>query len=206
MKSKVIIITGGSFQGKSLIALQVAAKLNISNVISTDFVGIILKTVFPNNDSLTTSTYRLSPDKRNNQISLISEHVKNVIEKYVERGEHLIVEGLHFSKEMINWSKINGFCCVFLDNQTSFENRIILKHKTRTKLRLFKSDKSETYLDIINPDNIDNSTYIQYANNINEIHSNLKDCAIDNDFRLVSFSDFNNGIMETYKYVNSFYK
>ena len=62
--SSIIVIVGGSFQGKSLISLKCASSLNYSGVVTTDMVRNILKITNPHLEEIySTSTYLLPKEK-----------------------------------------------------------------------------------------------------------------------------------------------
>ena len=96
---KVIVLVGGSFQGKSLIALNTANKLNYSGVLTTDTVRNILNVIYPEKAFLSTSTYLLSDTELIQQCSEVSKIIFNLLPIYESRGEHMIIEGMHFTEE-----------------------------------------------------------------------------------------------------------
>ena len=74
----------------------------------------------------------------------------------------MIIEGMHFSSAFFEWAKEKNFCWICLDNQLSFEQRIILKKITRSKLRKIASGNSSEFAQNINNENV-NLDFWYYA-------------------------------------------
>ena len=103
-KQKFIFIAGGSFQGKSLIALHLANKYQFSGVVTTDTIRNILRIHATPKDKrryFSTSTYRMPPEDLMMQKKLVSNEVKQLLPIYIKRGEKIIFEGMHFSDAFI---------------------------------------------------------------------------------------------------------
>ena len=132
--SDLIIITGGSFQGKSLLAMKLAAKLNYSAVICTDLIRNILKVENPGESSYGTSSYRLTKEEWEQQKKNTCELLKNVLRIYDSRGEKIILEGVHFTEEFLAWGKRSNALLFCLDNPASLSYRV---EKNRTDLQKY---------------------------------------------------------------------
>ena len=189
--AKIVIIAGGSFQGKSLISLELAYKLKFSAVITTDFVRNILNVLNPNMEFLSTSTYMMSTDNLLKQKELVSEAVKKIIDIYLSRGEHIIVEGMHFSKEFLKWSSLKKYCNICIDNLLPLKDRLILKSITRSRLRFYDPESHKYYFNSVNKQNVDMTSYIQYQDTINDIHKKILESCKTNGYEIVSFSKIN---------------
>lgn len=201
-ENKIVIITGGSFQGKSLISLSLAAKLNYSGVLTTDAVRNVLTVLYPDKSYFSTSTYLLSVEDFAHQIEQVSEIIKGIIEIYESRGERMIIEGMHFSSAFFEWAKEKNFCRICLDNQLSFEQRIILKKITRSKLRKMASGNSSELAQNINNENVKATSYYQHRDRIEEIHKTILKQSEDQDFQIVKFTEIELGIKATLAHIN----
>lgn len=202
MKTKIIVISGGSFQGKSTISFCLASRFKISCVISTDLIRNILKLSHPEKSFFSKSIYKLNEKLIEDKRTFVSDTLKNIINLYYNRREHIIIEGIHFSKEFINWCVSSNFCCIFLDNTLSLEDRIILKSKTtRSHLRLI-NDKDFSFID---EHNVKSTKYIEYENQMTYIHKSMKKYFESNNCPIVAFSNIEVGKMKAIKIINEFY-
>lgn len=204
-RQRIVTLAAGSFQGKSLIALHVASMLNFSCVLTTDLIRNVLTKQFPRKEYLSTSTYRLSKKDLDNQQHKVSEIIKDIVQIYIDRGEHLIIEGMHFSRDFIEWSVKNNFCSIFLDNKTSFRDRVLYKNITRTKLRICDPGNKPDNYDRLDDSSVMNSSYIKHQERIDEIHQELKKACIEFGFKIIDFSDINIGKKKTVSQIIEFY-
>ena len=141
--AKIVIISGGSFQGKSIIALEIAAKFRFSSVIATDAIRNVLKVLGLNKDYLSTSTYLLPASLLQKQMEEVSNVIRAMIDIYSERGEHIVIEGMHFSEDFIGWTKTKDFHKIFINNYLPLRDRVILKNITRSRLGYFDPVSSQ---------------------------------------------------------------
>jgi 2-phosphoglycerate kinase len=200
-KAKIIVITAGSFQGKSLVALALAAKLKYSAVISTDTVRNILHVINPERKHLTTSSYTLPPKLFIQQVNEVSSLLLKLVDIYNSRGESFIIEGIHINDEFLNWAKHNNNILVMaLNNQLTLEKRVIYKSITRKRLKLLdeKSEAGFIMTDSINEENVLDSAYIRRKERIQEIHQALINSVQDNNFKVISFTELNDAIKQAY--------
>src|SRR3989339_877957 len=93
--TKTIVLVGGSFHGKSLIALQIAQNFKIPSIICTDSVRNMLNVTYPNRPYLSTSTYRLSSTELNKQFKHVSNVLRQMMPIYEKRGESTVLEEIH---------------------------------------------------------------------------------------------------------------
>ncbi len=203
--SRTVIIAAGSFQGKSLIALHAANLLNFSCVITTDLIRNLLKQQFPEASYLSTSTYRLSSEYLQKQTDRVSKAIMKIVPIYLERGEHLLIEGMHFTRRFLKWSADHEFCGICLNNVTPLHQRIVLKSITRTRLRVGCHDNPENGYEQLDHTNVMASAYLRYADNIEGIHSDLKRSCEDCRFQLIEFDDIKIGKTETLNWIKTFY-
>ncbi len=189
-----IFLAGGSFQGKSLIALKIAAQFNYSGVVTTDVLRNILKVQRQEEDYLSTSTYLLSNELLNKQKEYVSNLLSGLIDIFNSRGERIIVEGMHFSDHFLDWLSTKEYLKLFINNGCSLEERIVYKKITRSKLSVQDELKLQPENEIITSDNVEISRYVGNKNRINEIHESLKKKCLSSGFELVDFTDLDNGI------------
>ena len=200
-KVRIVLIAGGSFQGKSIIALNTANYFNFSCVISTDLIRNLLIKLSPDDRLISTSTYRLDKHNLNLLINRVSDILKNIVPIYIKRGEHLIIEGTHLSTDIIKWANDNGFCCIFIDNLNPLTERVILKNITRTQLR-----KGNNYdYGYINRSNVFESSYIKHDKEISQIHEKLKKSCTDNRFNIIKFYNIDTAKKDVIKFISKFY-
>lgn len=192
--SKIIIITGGSFQGKSLIALALANTLEYSGVLSSDAVRNVLKVISPEKKYLGTSTYLLPVEALTRQLNDVSDVMKKVIGIYESRGENIIIEGMHFSSNFFVWAKDKGFALMTLDNELPFDERIVLKGKTRSKLRMISEPSQECEFIKVNQENAKSTAYYQYKDRIEQIHQNILKQSREQGSHIVRFREIREAI------------
>lgn len=171
--TEIFIITGGSFQGKSLISLALANQLEYSGVLSTDAVRNVLKILNPEKIYLGSSTYLLTTEELEMQFFDVSNVIKKLIEIYESRGEKIIIEGMHFSSNFFFWAIERGIKIVTLDNQVPFSERILLKGKTRSKLRLYLDGTQESTWIKVNEQNAKSTAYYVHKDRIEKIHQEI---------------------------------
>lgn len=126
-----LTLVGGSFQGKSLVAVRLADRLGMPHVLSTDVVRNILSVqhVLPP-PWLGTSTYRLTEEELDRQCAAVSRTSDLVVKIFARRGESAILEGMHFSKGFIgDLGARPNVLLVGLDNLLAYEARIRTKVK-----------------------------------------------------------------------------
>lgn len=193
-EARIIILAGGSFQGKSIIALEIARKFKFSGVISTDMVRNVLKTLWPREEYLSTSTYLLPEPLLLKQMDQVSAILQRMISIYRNRGEHIIIEGMHFSKDFIEWVSLQNFFKIFVNNRLPFQQRVIYKTITRSRLRLYDSNYSKYIFGPVNESNINDSVYIKYQQRITQIHDHLLALCVKNGFQVIDFDDIEDGI------------
>jgi 2-phosphoglycerate kinase len=196
-KNLIVILTGGSFQGKSVISNRVASKLCISGVVTTDLIRNILKITNPLLQNIYgTTTYLLSKEELEAQKRNVSAVTKNLIKIYEIRGEHMIFEGMHFSNNFLKWASKNQYCCICLNNTLGLNKRIVLKSKTRSTFRFINPLLKEFEFGPISKKNVNNTAYMNYASRINEIHNNILNFSKKNNFHIVNFENIQIAIKE----------
>lgn len=189
MKKQIFIfIAGGSFQGKSLIALHLANKYQFSGVVTTDMIRNILRVHANPKDKrryFSTSTYRMASKNLMMQKELVSNEVKRLIPIYLKRGERIIFEGMHFSDAFIkNYLSKKEYLKIFIDNEISLSQKVELKRITRDILNV----KNET-----DHFNYNSTIYSNYEDRIIQIHTQMKEICKKNGFNIVCFADLEEG-------------
>ena len=196
--SSIVIITGGSFQGKSIISLNCASSLNYSGVVTTDMIRNILKITNPHLEKIySTSTYLLSKDILKRQNRNVSAIIKDLVKIYESRGEQIIFEGMHFDEDFFKWAKDNQFCVICLNNLLNLEERLILKSKTRSLFRFINSSLEKYEFNSINKNNVGKSAYVQYGSRIQEIHNTILGYCRKYNFNIVEYENINSAIKTT---------
>jgi len=186
---KIIIITGGSFQGKSLIALEIANELNFSGVVTTDTVRNILNIIYPDKPHLSTSTYLLSPENLHQQFSDVSKIIFGLIPIYQSRGEHIVIEGMHFTPELLEFFANKKYCNIFLNNKLPFSERIIKKQLTRSNLSMQGGGNRENIDQAI----VASTRYYAHQERIKQIHNDLMRNCVRFGFHNVEFEKLSDG-------------
>lgn len=185
---KFIFIAGGSFQGKSLIALHLANKYQYSGVVTTDIIRNFLRIHATNEDKkryFSTSTYRMSPEDLMIQKKLVSDEVRRLLPIYIKRGEKIIFEGMHFSDAFIKeYLSKKEYLNIFIDNEIGFSRKVELKRITRDNLSVKKK------MDIFN---YDSTLYSNYEDRIIEIHTQMKEICMKFGFHIVCFTNLEEG-------------
>lgn len=112
LKRPIIILLGGTTGvGKSTIAVEVAHRLAITRVVSTDSIREVMRTIFSKDlmPTLYESTYLAYRGLRfpypalvdplivgfREQVSVVAVGVQAVIDRSVREASHLVVEGIH---------------------------------------------------------------------------------------------------------------
>ena len=112
-----VLIAGGSFQGKSLVALEVAHRLRVPLIICTDTVRNVLRVMQPRNEVYSTSTYLMNPSALAAQCEAVSDVILGITRILQDRGERAVFEGMHFSESLLReLASRQNFRMVCLDN------------------------------------------------------------------------------------------
>jgi len=193
-EARIVIIAGGSFQGKSIIALEIATAFRFSGVVSTDMIRNVLKVLRPDEDYLSTSTYLLPEPLLLKQMREVSNVIKEMIAIYKRRGEHIVIEGMHFSEDFLRWASSQNFHKIFIDNRLSLRERVIYKNVTRSRLGLYDSVSSKRIFGTVNEANVDSSSYIKHQTRIVHIHNSMLALCTKYGFEVVEFDDIEDGI------------
>ena len=187
-KEKIIVIVGGSFQGKSLIALELAHRFKFSGVLTTDTIRNILKVIYPKKSYLSTSTYLLTPEELTQQCFDVSNIIFEILPIYESRGEHVVIEGMHFTQEIIDIFSSRGYCNIFIDNLLPFNERVIKKQSTRSNLQMRDLEVNKE-AQLLKPEDIVQTRYFQYQERIEQIHNQLRQVCHQAGFHIVTFDD-----------------
>jgi 2-phosphoglycerate kinase len=186
----VILIGGSSGVGTTTIAYEVAARLNIKNVVSTDIIREIMRMMISNelNPELHQSTFNAYeetplpvPDEYDpviygfeRQASLVTVGVEAVVRRALKEGHSLIVEGVHLVPGFINQKILKrnmsfGYVLVIHD---------VKEHRKRFSLRSTESDlkRSADY-------------YLSYFDEIRKTQNYVEQRAREYDFRVIENRD-----------------
>ena len=167
----IIVVGGGSFQGKSLIALNIAYDFKIPNILCTDTIRNVLHTLNPSSPYYSTSTYLMKPEDLEVQMREVSNVIRNLLAIYEKRGENLIIEGMHLSKEFIKYlSNKNNVIMFALNNEAPFKERLRYKSLTRKRVEYIDLKTNRIKYGPLTEDNIPFTKYMNHATRIDEIH------------------------------------
>lgn len=190
--NKIVVIGGGSFQGKSLIALHIAYKFKIPIIICTDSIRSVLHILNPESAHFFTSTYLMSPENLEKQMKEVSKILKELLALYEKRGENIIIEGMHLSQEIITYlsGKFNVliFCT---NNKLPLEKRLEYKSITRHSIEYFNSKTGEVKYGQITKNTLLNSPYLKHADRIRKIHYQIIDFFLKENLPVIQFEDIN---------------
>ena len=170
-KDLIIVIGGGSFQGKSLVASNIAYDFKIPNILCTDTIRNILHILYPSSPYYSTSTYLMKPEDLEIQMREVSTLIRDLLKIYEKRGESLIIEGMHLSKDFINYlSKKDNVIMFALNNGLSFEERLRYKSLTRKRVEYLDPKTDRIKYGPLTENTIPLTRYVRYIPRINEIH------------------------------------
>jgi 2-phosphoglycerate kinase len=188
--NRIIVIGGGSFQGKSIIALHVASRFGIPIIICSDIIRNILCSLNPNVSYYSTSTYLLSQEDLLKQKHAVSSLLIDLIGILNKRGESAIIEGMHFSKEFLTYvSTEENIIALCINNRLPLEKRILYKSLTRKRIEFEDNQTGDVYYGPITQDNISMSKYQKYLGRIDSIHRDILGYFTDSEQRIIEFDD-----------------
>ena len=169
-----VFIAGGSFQGKSIIALKLASKFNFSGVLTTDMLRNFFKIQNPEKIIFSTSTYKMAPEDLELQKEYVSSFLQKQMDIYQSRGEKMVFEGMHFSDNFIKSISEKKYLKLFINNIKSIEERVYLKQKTRNNFSIENNVKT------IKPEPLvfEETSYYLNQNRINEINTTCEVIAV----------------------------
>ncbi len=201
----IIIIGGGSFQGKSLVALNIAYRFNIPLIITTDTIRNFLHITYPHDLRFFTSTYLMTPENLEYQINKVSFFLEHMIKIYEKRGENLIIEGMHLSKKFISYaSKKRNILIFALNNKVPFEKRIEYKSITRKYIEYYDPKVKKTVYGKVTRENISFTKYLKYSKRIKEIHREILENFKQEGLAIIDFEDISDAVEKSIKLVKEF--
>lgn len=148
--SNFIIIIWWAFQWKSLISLKLASRLKYSWVISTDYIRNFLrlcnKSLF-----LNISTSEMDEKIFERQRKEISDLLYSYVKFYSDRKEKIILEWMHFSRDILQFFIEKWAKCFWLNNQISWLEKVKLKAITTPTIKIIEDgvEKIIEYSDFI---------------------------------------------------------
>ncbi len=183
----VILLGGATGVGKSTIATMLASRLGITRVIPTDAIREVMRSMFTAElfPTLHTSSFdaaRLvrNPLPRNadpviigfrEQTSAVSVGIEALIQRAVDEGTDVIVEGAHLVPGFLDYARFGGRAVVVpmvvtVDDEESHRSHFVKRaHETRNR-------PSERYLD--------------FFDNIRKMHRYVKSLALQHGVAIVS--------------------
>lgn len=202
--TKIIFLGGGSFQGKSLIAKKLAVEFCISAVITTDTIRNILLAQNPNDNCYSTSTYLMEPSDLKIQMSEVSALIKRIIPIYLSRGESVLFEGMHFTRELLSWAKQNQYLCICMNSLVPLERRVLLKKTTRNIFHFIDEEGIE-HFGKLSEANLQESSYFKHRNRIEDITQEIVNDFISLACPIVEYTDLDTCLSMIRDIINDFY-
>jgi 2-phosphoglycerate kinase len=181
----IILIGGGTGVGKSTIATQLAARLGIVRIISTDAIREVMKGVFSPDimPTLHTSSFNADEVVREKlskaddavivgfreQVSAVAVGIRALIERAITEGTDLIIEGAHVVPGFIKPDHAGDAVIVHLvvavDDEALHRSHFYVRaHETRARPQ---------------------GRYLRYFPNIRKIQRYIKSLALQNDVPII---------------------
>jgi len=185
--NKVVVVGGGSFQGKSLLALHIAHAFSIPKLLSTDCIRNTLKVLNPDDPRYSTSTYLMPPRMLASQFVEVSRVLMGLLRICEERGEDVLVEGIHFSPGFLTtvrrWDNVFALC---LDNRADFRQRVVYKGLTRRRFAILDGSSS-VHHETVTTANVARSRYVLHQSRMVKIHRGIISSFRTRGFRVLRF-------------------
>ena len=190
--NKIVVVGGGSFQGKSLIAVHIAYKLKIPSIVCTDTVRSILHVLNPTALYFSTSTYLMSPENLKRQMKEVSRVLRELLSIYKRRGESVVIEGMHLSPDFLTYLSNKPNTLIFcIDNMLPLEKRLEYKSLTRHRVEYHDPETGNITYGSLTMDKLQNTPYMQHANRIEEIHKEIVGCFSQRSLPIIEFNHIN---------------
>lgn len=185
----IILIGGTSGIGKSSVALELAHRLGIKQVIGTDTIREIMKNMIASNlmpaihyssyEAWKSISFKVKEDKVvvgfREQARAVATGINAAIERSLKEGISLVIEGVHIVPEFITSSP----------NVVKF---LLYLHDTETHKSRFYSRASDTHV------RRDVNQYIDSMESISKIQNYLRESAQSEDMPTIENKDFNDTI------------
>eukprot|EP00164_Ancoracysta_twista_P000442 GFYU01000598.1.p1 GENE.GFYU01000598.1~~GFYU01000598.1.p1 ORF type:complete len:410 (-),score=88.46 GFYU01000598.1:168-1397(-) len=95
----LVVLSGSRFTGKSTAATQLASRLNLSTVLSSDVICRIMSLVEMTDTFADSQTVEQREEKYARQCEVVLHGIKNDIKKCFTEGKNLILEGHHLKPD-----------------------------------------------------------------------------------------------------------
>ena len=193
--NKIIVIGGGSFQGKSLIALHIAHRFKIPLIICTDTIRSTLHILNPKTPYFSTSTYLMTPADLERQMKEVSKVLRKLLALHEKRGEDIIIEGMHLSQEFIIYLSYKFNVLIFcIDNKLPLEKRLEYKSITRHRVEYLDPKTGDIKYGYLMKNSLYLTPYMKHANRIKEIHRQIVGYFLQSNLPMIRFEDINKAI------------
>ncbi|MDD2487722.1 MAG: hypothetical protein PHS92_05125 [Candidatus Gracilibacteria bacterium] len=194
--SSFIFILGGAFQGKSILSIKTAERYTFSTVLSTDCFRNFLRINNPT-EAILCSTSKLDVNIFNKQREEISDLLFNILKFYADRKEKVIIEGIHFSKDFLEFAIKNGAKCLCLNNKIPWKEKVSLKKITTPITRIIdKKTGKESYIEHTDNLNIDDISYTHKEKDYTNIHNIIISDANSLKICNIAFNNINDAFLE----------
>jgi hypothetical protein len=137
---------------------------------------------------------------------MVSELLLKTLYFYSSRGEKLVIEGIHFSKEFLKYCITLGAKCILLDNQNSWSKRVQLKMLTTPVTRVYDPVSGiESYCDKPEYLSSSNLSYLRDEKHFKLLHNLILSDCLTLPIKQIKFMDLNEALHSIYDYLDPFY-
>lgn len=199
LKRPIIILIGGTTGvGKSTIAVEVAHRLGITRVVSTDSIREVMRTILSKDlmPTLYESTYLAYKGLRfpypalsdplivgfREQVSVVAVGVQAVIDRSVREAAHLVVEGIHVVPGYVKID-ISAEKAVIVPIIITAEDRI--QHKSHFYIRDMETSGMRSV-----------GKYQKYFDNIRRIGEYIEELADEYSFAKISGLNIDSAVLQ----------
>lgn len=197
----VVLIGGPTGAGKSTLSLELASRMEITQVVSTDTIREMMRTMFSvkllpavhRSSYLAGRKLRLPPGSESDEVlvgfhqqsMLVSVGVEAMIKRAVQENVDLIVNGVHILPGLLDKSEFPDACIVefvvSVSNREEHMQRFLRRQRTAQKRKA--------------------KTYLQNFENICKIRDYILECAGEENVPVIDNIDTDQSVEEALTYI-----